>query len=90
MKAIVTVMGKDRVGIIAEVCSLLAGLNVNINDINQTVMQDDFFSMVMLTDVSKSNVSFGEISEKLSAKGDEMGLVIKIQLEDIFNAMHKI
>ena len=90
MKAIVTVMGKDRVGIIAEVCSLLARLNVNINDINQTVMQDDFFSMVMLTDVSKSNVSFGEISEKLSAKGDEMGLVIKIQLEDIFNAMHTI
>lgn len=90
MKAIVTVMGKDRVGIIAEVCSLLAKLNVNINDINQTVMQNDFFSMVMLTDVSKSNVTFGEISEKLSAKGEEMGLVIKIQLEDIFNAMHKI
>lgn len=90
MKAIVTVMGKDRVGIIAEVCSLLAELNVNINDINQTVMQNDFFSMVMLTDVSKSSVSFGEISEKLSAKGTEMGLVIKIQLEDIFNAMHKI
>ncbi len=83
-------MGKDRVGIIAEVCSLLAKLNVNINDINQTVMQNDFFSMVMLTDVSKSNVTFGEISEKLSAKGEEMGLVIKIQLEDIFNAMHKI
>ena len=90
MKAIVTVMGIDRVGIIAEVCSLLAKLNVNIKDINQTVMEDNFFSMVMLTDVSKSNVSFGEISEKLSAKGDEMGLNIKIQLEDIFNAMHKI
>lgn len=90
MKAIVTVMGKDRVGIIAEVCSLLASLNVNINDINQTVMQNDFFTMVMLTDVSKSSVSFGEISEKLAAKGDEMGLSIKIQLEDIFNAMHKI
>ena len=90
MKAIVTVMGKDRVGIIAEVCSLLASLNVNINDINQTVMQNDFFTMVMLTDVSKSNVSFGEISEKLAAKGNDMGLSIKIQLEDIFNAMHKI
>lgn len=90
MKAIVTVMGKDRVGIIAEVCSLLAKLNVNINDINQTVMQNDFFSMVMLTDVSEGNVAFSEISEKLSAKGDEMGLSIKIQLEDIFNAMHKI
>ncbi len=90
MKAIVTVMGKDRVGIIAEVCALLAALNVNINDINQTVMQNDFFSMVMLTDVSAANVSFGEISEKLGAKGEEMGLSIKIQLEDIFNAMHKI
>ena len=90
MKAIVTVMGKDRVGIIAEVCALLAALNVNINDINQTVMQNDFFSMVMLTDVSAASVSFGEISEKLNAKGEEMGLSIRIQLEDIFNAMHKI
>lgn len=90
MKAIVTVIGKDRVGIIAEVCSLLASLNVNINDINQTVMQNDFFTMVMLADVSQSSVSFGEISEKLSKKGEEMGLSIKIQLEDIFNAMHRI
>ncbi len=90
MKAIVTVIGKDRVGIIAEVCSLLAELNVNINDINQTVMQNDFFTMVMLADVSQSSVSFGEISEKLSKKGEEMGLSIKIQLEDIFNAMHRI
>ncbi|MBQ7595417.1 MAG: ACT domain-containing protein, partial [Clostridia bacterium] len=77
-------------GIIAEVCTLLATLNVNINDINQTVMQNDFFTMVMLADVSKSNVSFGEISESLNKKGEEMGLSIKIQLEDIFNAMHKI
>lgn len=90
MKAIVTVIGKDRVGIIAEVCSLLASLNVNINDINQTVMQNDFFTMVMLADVSQSSVSFGEISEKLSKKGEEMGLSIKIQLEDFFNAMHRI
>ena len=90
MKAIVTVIGTDRVGIIAEVCSLLAELNVNINDINQTVMQNDFFTMVMLADVSQSSVSFGEISEKLSKKGEEMGLSIKIQLEDIFNAMHRI
>lgn len=90
MKAIVTVIGKDRVGIIAEVCSLLASLNVNINDINQTVMQNDFFTMVMLADVSQSSVSFGEISEKLKKKGEEMGLSIKIQLEDIFNAMHRI
>lgn len=90
MKAIVTVVGKDRVGIIAEICSLLAQMNVNINDINQTVMQDDFFSMVMLTDISKSTLSFGEISGKLAAKGEEMGLSVRIQLEDIFNSMHRI
>lgn len=90
MKAIVTVVGKDRVGIIAEICSLLAQMNVNINDINQTVMQDDFFSMVMLTDIGKSPLSFGEISEKLAAKGEEMGLSVRIQLEDIFNSMHRI
>lgn len=90
MKAIVTVVGKDRVGIIAEICSLLAQMNVNINDINQTVMQDDFFSMVMLTDIGKSTLSFGEISGKLAAKGEEMGLSVRIQLEDIFNSMHRI
>lgn len=90
MKAIVSVIGKDRVGIIAEVCTLLAEMNVNINDINQTVMQNNFFTMVMLTDISKSSLSFAEISEKLNGKGEEMGLAIKIQLEDIFNAMHKI
>ncbi len=90
MRAIVTVIGKDRVGIIAEICTLLAKMNVNIIDINQTVMQDDFFSMVMLTDTRSSTLSFGEISEMLSQKGDEMGLSIRIQLEDIFNSMHKI
>ena len=90
MKAIVTVVGKDRVGIIAEICSLLAQMNVNINDINQTVMQDDFFSMVMLTDIGKSTLNFGEISDKLAAKGEEMGLSVRIQLEDIFNSMHRI
>lgn len=90
MKAIVTVTGIDRTGIIAEVCSLLAKFNVNIIDINQTVMQSSFFSMVMLTDLSKSNATFAEISEKLNHKGEEMGLSIKIQLEDIFKAMHQI
>ena len=90
MKARVTGVGKDRGGIIAEICSLLAQMNVNINDINQTVMQDDFFSMVMLTDIGKSTLSFGEISDKLAAKGEEMGLSVRIQLEDIFNSMHRI
>ena len=90
MKAIVTVVGKDRVGIIAEICSLLAEMNININDINQTVMQDDFFTMVMLTDTAKSSLNFGEISDKLNAKGEEMGLSVRIQREDIFNSMHRI
>lgn len=89
MRAIVTVIGPDRVGIIAEVCTLLASLRVNIVDINQTVMQE-FFTMTMLVDTSLSDQPFDTISAALSAKGDEMGLSIRIQREDIFNAMHKI
>ena len=90
MRAIVTVLGKDHVGIIAGICNALAKHGVNVLDINQTVMQDDFFTMVMLTDTKGSDLSFGEISEKLNKKGEDMGLSIRIQLEDIFNSMHKI
>ena len=89
MRAIVTVIGPDRVGIIAEVCTLLASLRVNIVDINQTVMQE-FFTMTMLVDTSLSAEPFDAISAALSAKGEEMGLSIRIQREDIFDAMHKI
>ena len=89
MRAIVTVTGKDRVGIIAEVCSLIASLNVNILDINQTVMQE-FFTMTMLVDLSTGDTPFDTLSAALSQKGEEMGLSIRIQREDIFNAMHKI
>ncbi len=89
MRAIVTVIGPDRVGIIAEVCTLLAALQVNIIDINQTVMQE-FFTMTMLVDTSASAAAFDEISGALTAKGKEMRLSIRIQREDIFNAMHKI
>lgn len=89
MRAIVTVTGKDRVGIIAEVCGLLASLNVNILDINQTVMQE-FFTMSMLVDVSTSDLPFDEIREALSAQGTKTGLSIRIQREDIFEAMHRI
>ena len=88
-KAIVTVVGKDRVGIIAEVCTLLAKKNVNILDINQTVMQD-FFTMTMLVDTAATSVAFDELSQALSDKGGEMSLSIRIQREDIFNAMHRI
>ena len=89
MRAIVTVIGPDRVGIIAEVCTLLASLNVNIVDISQTVMQE-FFTMTMLTDISDSSDTFDAIAAALDKKGEEMGLSIRIQREDIFDAMHKI
>ena len=89
MRAIVTVVGPDRVGIIAEVCGLLAKLNINIVDISQTVMED-FFTMIMLTDTSKAAADFDGIADALSAKGQEMGLSIRVQREDIFNAMHTI
>ncbi len=89
MRAIVTVVGPDRVGIIAEVCTLLAKLEINIVDISQTVM-DGFFTMMMLTDLSKTTTGFGDVSDALTQKGEEMGLSIRIQREDIFHSMHRI
>lgn len=89
MRALVTVTGKDRVGIIAEVCTLISSMNVNILDINQTVMQE-FFTMSMLVDASTSNHPFDEIRESLSEQGLKTGLSIRIQREDIFEAMHRI
>lgn len=89
MRAIVTVVGPDRVGIIAEVCGLLADCNINIIDISQTVMQD-FFTMMMLADTSKSNTDFDGVAEALEKKGQEMEITIRIQREDIFKAMHRI
>ncbi len=89
MKAIVTVIGPDRIGIIAEICSLLASKSINIIDINQTVMET-FFTMTMLVDTASINCSFEELVSAASAKGDEMGLKIRIQREDIFQAMHTI
>ena len=89
MRAIVIVIGKDRLGIIAEVCTLMASMGINILDINQTVMQE-FFTMTMLVDTSTSTVSFEDIRTAVIKKGEEMELNIRIQREDIFNAMHKI
>ena len=89
MRAIVTVIGHDRVGIIAEVCTLLSKNNVNILDINQTILQE-FFTMTMLVDVSNSVIPFTELKDALAAKGGDMGLKIRIQREDIFEAMHRI
>lgn len=89
MRAIVTVIGKDRVGIIANVCSMLAENGVNILDISQTVLQE-YLTMVMLVDASGCKVSFGELAEKLRTSGEKKELSIRIQREDIFEAMHRI
>lgn len=89
MKAIVTVVGHDRVGIIAAVCVKLAAYNINVNDLSQTVL-DGKFTMVMAVDIEKMTTSFTEISTVLSDLGKEMGLSIHIQREEIFEAMHTI
>ena len=89
MKAIVTVVGKDRVGIIAGVCTALAGFQVNVLDINQTVMQG-YFTMMMVVEVSMCNVPLADLVTKMDDIGKEMGLSIRVQREDIFEAMHRI
>ncbi|MDD2471750.1 MAG: ACT domain-containing protein [Dehalococcoidales bacterium] len=89
MRAVITVIGTDKIGIIAGVSTILAEAGVNILDITQTTMQE-LFTMIMLVDISKAVVSFEHLSGRLSAKGDEMGLKIKIQHEDIFKSMHEI
>ena len=89
MKAIVTVVGKDRVGIIAGVCTALANYNINVLDISQTVMQG-YFTMMMATDVSASTVPMAQLAAELENIGKDMGLSIRIQREDIFEAMHRI
>ena len=88
-KAIVTVIGHDRVGIIARVSTLLAEYGVNVLDISQTVM-NEYFTMVMLVDVQKSTAEFTVLRDALTALGEEMALSIRIQHEDIFNAMHSV
>lgn len=89
MKAIVTVLGHDRVGIISAVSARLAELGVNIEDISQTLMQD-YFVMIMLTDISGSKLGITEIGEKLKETGLKTGVDVRIQHEDIFNCMHRI
>lgn len=89
MRSIVTVIGKDKVGIIASVCAILASNGVNVLDISQTVMQE-YFTMIMLVDTADCKVSFAELSKILDEGGKECGLSIRIQREDIFEAMHRI
>ncbi|MGI6705996.1 MAG: ACT domain-containing protein [Clostridia bacterium] len=89
MKAVVTVIGKDKVGIIAAVSRVLADNNANILDISQTILQE-YFTMIMLVDLSQIKVSFSELQRMLNDLGEEMGLSIRMQHEDIFNSMHRI
>ncbi len=89
MKAIITVIGHDKVGIIYKVSGILAESKINILDISQTIMQD-MFTMIMLVDIKDSNLNIDEISKKLDEAGKEMGLSIRIQHEDVFNSMHRI
>ena len=89
MKAIITVVGRDKVGIIASVSAVLAQHRINILDISQTIMQN-MFTMIMSVDVSESKVAFSKISEILDELGEKLGLSIRIQHENIFNSMHRI
>lgn len=88
-KTIITVVGKDTVGIIAKVCTYLADNQVNILDITQTIL-DGYFNMMMITDASAYEKTTGEIAEELNTLGEEIGVNIRCQHEDIFNKMHRI
>ena len=88
MKGIITVLGKDRVGIIARVCTFLSERQINILDISQTIVQG-FFSMLMIVDMPE-NTDFAQVADALRALGEGMGLEIKLQREDIFESMHRI
>jgi ACT domain-containing protein len=89
MRAIVTVIGTDRVGIIAGISTVLADANVNILDITQTTMQG-IFTMIMLVNTKDASVAFEELDKRLKARGESLGLQVRIQREDIFNSMHRV
>ncbi len=89
MKGIITVIGKDSVGIIAKVCTYLADRKVNILDISQTIV-NGYFNMMMIVDISKAECRFESLTEELKKLGSEIGVDIRLQSEDIFNSMHRI
>ena len=86
MRAVITVIGKDMVGILAKVC---AEHGINVLEVTQSILQD-MFAMIMMVDISKSDIDFTEFSDKLGKMGSDMGLSIHAMHEDIFNAMHTI
>ncbi len=88
-KVIITVVGKDTVGIIARICTYLAASGVNVLDITQTIVQG-FFNMMMIVDIEKATKNFGEIQKDLESLGDEIGVQVKAQKEEIFEKMHRL
>ena len=88
-KSVITVVGKDTVGIIARVCTYLAEINVNILDISQTIVQG-YFNMMMIVDANKAEKKFGQLADEMAELGEQIGVQIKMQSEDIFNIMHRI
>ncbi|WP_303861831.1 ACT domain-containing protein [Alkalibaculum bacchi] len=89
MKGVITVIGKDKVGIIYNVTKILSEKKVNVEDISQTVMQN-YFTMMMMVNLSNMDCDFKELKDSLEALGEEIGLSIKVQLEDLFKSMHNI
>lgn len=89
MKAIVTIIGKDTVGIIAKISTVLAEEKVNILDINQTVMRE-YFTMIMLVDLERIKIGFDDLQKKLFLTGQEIGMTVRIQHEEVFSKMHEI
>ena len=89
MRAVITVIGKDMVGILARVAAVCAKNEVNVVEVTQSILQD-LFAMIMLVDISKCKVPFSEFSDQLTAVGKEMNLTVHVMHEDIFNSMHRI
>jgi ACT domain-containing protein len=89
MRAVITVIGKDMVGILARVSSICYDNNINITEVTQSVLQD-VFAMIMLVDISSSKITCAELSDKMNTLGGSLGLVIHVMHEDLFNCMHKI
>lgn len=89
MRVVLTIVGKDKVGITAKVSNALAEMNINIININQNIMQG-FFNMVLIADMAEANVPIAEARDKMAALGVEIGLEIRLQSEEIFSAMHRI
>lgn len=89
MRAVLTVVGKDAVGILARVAGECAKYGVNISEVSQTVLQE-MFCMIMLCDLSKLTVDFGEFADRMKAVGDETGMAVQVMHSDIFDSMHRI